>query len=78
MGTVSIRIEDELLAEINRQAKELHVSRGEYVRRAIADLNEKMVRDLKRRRLQEASLKVRKESMRVNREFAAIEDDPDA
>ncbi len=78
MGTVSIRIEDELLAEITRQAKELRVSRGEYVRRAIADLNEKMVRDLKRRRLQEASLKVRKESMRVNQEFAAIEDDPDA
>ncbi len=78
MGTVSIRIEDELLAEITRQAKELRVSRGEYVRRAITDLNEKVVRDLKRRRLQEASLKVRKESMRVNREFAAIEDDPDA
>jgi hypothetical protein len=33
---------------------------------------------LRAKRLAEASKKVRKESMRVNRQFAAVEHDPDA
>lgn len=78
MGTISMRIEDELLAEVTRQARVLHMTRTEYLRRAIADMNEKVARDLRRRRLQDASRKVREESMRVNLEFANIEDAPDA
>ena len=78
MGTISMRIEDELLAEVTRQARVLHLTRTEYLRRAIADMNEKVARDLRRRRLQDASRKVREESMRVNLEFANIEDAPDA
>jgi predicted transcriptional regulator len=78
MGTISLRIDDELLDEMTSQAKALHLSRTEYLRRAIAEMNEKVARNLRRRRLQEASLKVRAESMRVNREFAEIEEAPDA
>ena len=78
MGTISLRIEDELLAEVTSQARELHLTRTEYLRRAIAEMREKIARDLRRRRLQEASRKVRAESMLVNREFAEIEDAPDA
>ena len=78
MGTISLRIDDELLDEVTSQAKALHLSRTEYLRRAIAEMNEKVARNLRRRRLQEASRKVRAESMRVNREFAEIEEAPDA
>ena len=78
MGTISLRIEDELLAEVTSQARALHLTRTEYLRRAIADMREKVARDLRRRRLQEASRKVRAESMRINREFADIEEAPDA
>ncbi|MBU4176332.1 MAG: ribbon-helix-helix protein, CopG family [Desulfurivibrionaceae bacterium] len=78
MGTISLRLEDELLDAVTNQAKALHLSRTEYLRRAIAEMNEKVARDLRRRRLQEASRKVRAESMRVNREFAEIEEAPDA
>ncbi len=41
-------------------------------------MNEKVANDLLRQRLQAASRKVRQESMRINREFAEIEDVPDA
>lgn len=78
MGTISLRIEEELLAEVTNQAKALHLTRTEYLRRAIADMSEKVARDLRRHRLQEASRKVRAESMLVNLEFAEIEDAPDA
>lgn len=78
MGTISMRIEDALLAEVTNQARALHLTRTEYLRRAIAEMNEKVAHDQRRQRLQEASRKVRAESMLVNREFAEIEDAPDA
>lgn len=78
MSIISLRIDEELLAEATRQAKALHLSKTEYLRRAIAEMNEKAARARQRQRLQAASRKVRKESMRINREFAAFEDAPDA
>ena len=78
MGTISLRIDDALLDEVTSQARALHLTRTEYLRRAIAEMNEKVARDQRRQRLQDASRKVRQESMRVNLEFADIEDAPDA
>lgn len=78
MSIISLRIDEELLAEATRQAKALHLSKTEYLRRAVAEMNEKVAHALQRQRLQAASRKVRKESMRINREFAGIEGDPDA
>ncbi|MGH7183291.1 MAG: hypothetical protein ACREJN_15120 [Nitrospiraceae bacterium] len=48
------------------------------VRHAIGRMNRQTQALPRPKRLAEASKKVRKESMRVNREFAAIERDPDA
>jgi len=48
------------------------------VRHAIERMNRQTHALLRAKRLAEASKKVRAESMRVNREFAAIEQDPDA
>lgn len=78
MATISIRLPNELLEEANRFAVELQVSRTEYIRQAIQTMNEQSAREIRRRRLFEASRKVREESMRINEEFAAVEDVPDA
>jgi hypothetical protein len=60
-----------------RCADTLNLSRAAYIRRAIERMNRQTQALLLARRLAEASKKVRKESMRVNREFAAIERTPD-
>jgi len=48
------------------------------LRRAIERMNRETRARVRARRLAEASRKVRRESLRVNAEFAAIERDPDA
>lgn len=78
MTTVSLRLPDELIKEADQRARELKVPRAEYIRRAITALNAKVVAEQRRRRLMDASHRVRGESMRVNAEFDRIEDAPDA
>ncbi|WP_372522233.1 ribbon-helix-helix protein, CopG family [Sulfuricaulis sp.] len=78
MTTVSLRLPDELIKEAEKRARELKVPRAEYIRRAIAALNAQVIAENRRRRMMEASRRVRGESMRVNAEFDAIEDAPDA
>jgi len=62
----------------DRCARALGISRAEYIRRAIENMNRESDARARAARLAEASRKVRKESMRVNVEFAAIEREPDA
>ena len=77
MNTVSMRLSDELLREVDKRAVELDIPRTEYIRRAILAMN-RALEDAKRHdRLKRASLKVRAQSMMVNAEFAAIERAPD-
>ncbi len=78
MGIISLRLPDKLLKEADKRARELHIARAEYIRRAIERLNSAVVAEQRRRRLVEASRRVRDESMRINAEFDAIEDVPDA
>ena len=78
MKTISLRLPDDLLKESARNAEALNLSQAAYVRRAIERMNREVSASLRAKRLAEVSRKVRKESMRVNREFAAIERDPDA
>ena len=78
MTTVSIRLPDALLNETEKRARELRIPRAEYIRRAIESLNASAAAQHRRRRLIEVSRRVRKESLRVNAEFEAIEDAPDA
>jgi len=75
MATISIRLQDDILEEITIRAQELHIPRTEYVRRAIQSMNEKVEREIRTKRIREASKRVREESMRVNAEFAAVEGD---
>ena len=78
MGAISLKLPEDVLESSRRCANTLHLSRAAYIRRAIERMNHQTEALLRAKRLAEASKKVRKESMRVNREFAAIEQAPDA
>lgn len=78
MGAISLKLPEDVLETSRRCADTLHLSRAAYIRRAIERMNRQTQAFLRAKRLADASKKVRKESMRVNREFAAIEKDPDA
>ena len=78
MGTISLKLPEDVLETGRRCADILHLSMAAYIRRAIERMNRQTQALLRARRLAEASKKVRKESLRVNREFAAIERTPDA
>lgn len=78
MTTLSLRLPDKLVKEADRRARELRIPRAEYIRRAIAALNAQANAEQRRQRMMEASRRVRAESMRINAEFDAIENAPDA
>ena len=78
MGAISLKLPEDVLETSRRCADTLHLSRAAYIRHAIERMNRQTQALLRAKRLADASKKVRKESMRVNREFAAIEQDPDA
>ena len=78
MSAISLKLSDELLEISDRYAEALYMSRAEYIRQAIARMNQDVEAQLRAARLAAASHKVRQESMRVNAEFAAVETDPDA
>ncbi len=78
MGAISLKLSDELMRASGECARALHLSRAEYIRRAIEQMDRETRAQLRARRLAEVSRKVREESMRVNAEFAAVERDSDA
>ncbi len=75
MGSISLKLPDDLLRKSDHCAEAARLSRAEYIRRAIERMNRETEARLRADRLAKASRKVRKESMKVNAEFSAIEDD---
>ena len=78
MTTISIRIDGNLLKNMDKNASTLHIPRAEYIRRAIESLNASLTAEQRHQRLMDASRRVREESMRINAEFEAVEDAPGA
>ena len=78
MTTVSLRLPDELLKEAERRAKILHLPRAEYIRRAIAAMNEEVLVQKRREHLMTVSRRIAAVSMTVNAEFDAVEVAPRA
>ena len=76
MTTVTLRIPDNIVHNIDAHARSLHLSRSEYIKRAILNMNKVLLEQTRTQRLIAASRKVRQESMIVNAEFGAIEYDP--
>jgi hypothetical protein len=75
---ISLKVSEDLLSAADRLAAELSMTRADYVRAAIEEANRRAEAELRARRLVDASLRVRGESMKVNKEFEGIENDPDA
>ena len=78
MAAISLKLPEDLLEASGRYADALRLTRAEYIRRALEQMNRETRARLRARRLREASHKVRGESLHVNAEFAAIERDVDA
>ncbi len=77
MESISLKLPADLLKTSDRCARALGIPRAEYIRRAIERMNRETLDRARAERMAAASHRVRKESMRVNAEFAAIERDPD-
>jgi predicted DNA-binding protein len=75
MEFISLKLSDDLLETTARCARAVGIPRAEYIRRAIERMNGEAEARALAERMARASRKVRKESMRVNAEFAAIERD---
>jgi metal-responsive CopG/Arc/MetJ family transcriptional regulator len=78
MESISLKLPEKLLEASDRCARALGIPRAEYIRRAVEQMNREAERRARAERIARASRRVRKESMRVNADFAAIERDPDA
>ena len=78
MEAISLKLPESLLKESSRHARALGVPRAEYIRRALERMNREVAAQNRAARLAQASKKVRRESMRINAEFARIEREPDA
>ena len=76
MTTISIRIPEDMLNDVDRFSRDLKVPRTEYLRQAILLMNRKVKEDRRRIRIMKLSQRVRAESMRVNAEFSEVEHDP--
>jgi predicted transcriptional regulator len=76
MTTISIRLPDNVLNEVDKIAKDLNVPRTAYLRQAILTMNSKVKEERRRARVMKLSRRVRKESMRINAEFSEVEHDP--
>ena len=51
MSIVSLRLPDDLLKEAENRARALHIPRAEYIRRAIAVMNDEVLAHKRRERL---------------------------
>jgi metal-responsive CopG/Arc/MetJ family transcriptional regulator len=78
MESISLKLPEDMLESSDRCARALGIPRAEYIRRAIERMNREAEARIRAERIARVSRKVRKESMRVNSEFAAIARDPDA
>ncbi len=78
MALVSIRLSDELLKTLKMRAQMLQLSQTDYIRTAIEHMNYEAGKIERTQRLKEISLRVRKESMKINAQFSKVEHAPKA
>lgn len=78
MRAISLNLPDDLLERSTRCADALGVTRAEYIRRAIVDLNDRSEAELRAQRLADASRRVRAESLAVLEEFGEADLDRNA
>ena len=77
MSALTIRLPDKVVNEVNMRAKKLHISRSEYIKRSIQNMNKGIYEQERMAKLIKISKRVRKESMVINSEFSKVEYDPE-
>jgi len=77
MSTLTVRLPDQLMGEVEKISKGQELSRAGYVRKALESMNKEVLASHRRERLAKASLQVRDESMKINAEFDATEHAPE-
>ena len=60
MATISVRMPDDDLEELNKRSRTLHIPRAEDVRQAVIAMNKQVDLELRRKRITEASKRVQK------------------
>lgn len=74
MSALTVRLPNDVISEMDLRSKQLHISRSEYIRKSIENMNKSLEKEALKSQLFNASFRVRKESMVVNQEFSKIED----
>lgn len=77
MSTLTVRLPDQLMREIEKMSKGQKLSRAGYVRKALESMNKEVLARHRSERLAKASFRVRDESMKINAEFDTIEHAPE-
>ena len=77
MAHFSVRLPESLIEDLNALAEAQHQSKAELVREALELYRQHQSSLSRKERLTKASFLVRTNSMISNREFAAIEGEPD-
>lgn len=76
MSMISVRLPVKLLHDLDSYARAVHLPRAEYIRLAIEHMNAEVKNKERAARLKKISIRVRKNSMDINKEFSRIEHDP--
>ena len=77
MSTLTVRLPDQLMGEVEKISKGQKLSRAGYVRKALESMNKEVLASDRRERLAKASFQVRDESMKINAEFDATDHAPE-
>ena len=72
MHTVTLKADNQLYQQISQMAEELHLSKSEVIRKALAAYQENLYKNKIKHALQSASLKVRDANANLNSEFDAL------
>lgn len=75
MKTISLKIDDDIFRETEDILKTKKKPRNRYINEAIDFYNKAQQREMLRAQLKRESLLVREESMKVLKEFEALEDE---
>ena len=75
MKTISLKIDDDIFMETEDILKTKKKPRNRYINEAIDFYNKAQQREMLRAQLKRESLLVREESMKVLKEFEALEDE---
>jgi metal-responsive CopG/Arc/MetJ family transcriptional regulator len=76
MSALTFRLPHQVIDEVDYRAKKLHITRSEYIRKSIENMNKKLQQQERKDRFFRVSNLVRKESMIINSEFEKVEHEP--